>query len=1147
MLRDVRLTDRYELESGQILISGTQALVRLLIEQRRRDERLGHDTAGYVSGYRGSPLGGFDQELLRSRTRLDAHRVRFHPAVNEDLAATAIWGTQQVGLFPGAKHQGVFALWYGKGPGVDRSVDALKHANRAGTSPLGGVVVAFGDDHTAESSTLAHQSEPALIAAMIPVLNPSSIADIIECGLLGWAMSRFSGLWVGLKCVSETVSTTATLQVEAHWPHVEVPELPTAAEAIHVRDGHEPLLAERRVLLQRLPRVLQFARANALNRAIFHGAPRRLGIVAAGQGYSYVREALEVLGFAADSASAAGIGLFKVTLSWPLEPHSLRDFASGYDEILFVEEKLPLIEDQAARILYDLPPQARPRLVGKQDESAAPLLPADAGLTREIVARALVSRLQRFGYATATPLGSRTTDHSRQLPPPSGAVRRPHFCAGCPHNRSTVVPAGSRALAGIGCSYMALWMDRATHASVHMGGEGANWIGAAPFSDTAHVFQNIGDGTYFHSGLLAIRASIAAGVNITYKVLYNDAVAMTGGQSVDGELNVPRLVRQVLAEGAKLVAIVSEHPARYAGIFRREEPVTTHPRSELTTVQERLRAISGTTVLVYDQMCAAERRRRRKRGVHFDPPTRTFINPAVCEGCGDCSVRSNCVSIVPLQTPLGRKRRIDQSSCNKDFSCVEGFCPAFVTIEGASLRKPQLASDFLEASTRLPQPATAQVHTTFNILIAGIGGTGVVTVGAILAMSAHLEGKQSSVSDMAGLAQKNGAVLSHVKVAARQEIAGARLERGDADLVLGCDLVVSASERSLSTMRDGRTRVVLNTNLVATGEFQRQPDIHRHAEAMRDSIKDAAGAERVRELDATTLCTSLFGDSQYTNVFVLGYACQEGFLPVGVAAIERAIELNAVEVEENMRAFRLGRLAHHDLQRLMTIAQPWWSTSMSELNLDDLIVSHANALQAYQSRRYAGQYLDFIARVRTREHALLDGGEALTRTVADSLFKLMAYKDEYEVARLHSDGQLMSRLASEFTGDYRVTFHLAPPVLSRPGAESRKRAFSGSWLLPVFAMLARMRFLRGTVLDVFGYSRERRMERALIGEYKKTVMRVLGRLDPQRLELARRLFSLPQLIRGFGHVKLAAVARVRTEEAALLKQILNAHTRASDG
>ncbi len=1136
----VTLEDKYTREEGRIFLTGTQALVRLSLWQQRSDAAAGLNTAGFISGYRGSPLGAFDQELWRAQKFLDQHQIRFQPGVNEDLAATAIWGTQQAGLFPGARYDGVFALWYGKGPGVDRSGDVFKHANLAGTAKHGGVLVAFGDDHGAKSSTLAHQSEQALIAAMIPVLNPATIGDILEFGLFGWAMSRYAGVWVGLKCVNELVESTASLDVSSHRRPLLIPhDMPSPAGGVHVRTGHEPIQAEQRLLRHKLPMAVAFVRANGLDKVIYRPDKRRLGIVAAGKVYLDVRQALDRLGIDEPLARELGIGLYKVALTWPLEPQGIMDFAAGFEELLFVEEKRPLMEDQAARFLYDMDVSRRPRIYGKREEGGNVLLPSDGVLDVSMVARVIAGRLERLGLMNDC-LRSRDSDveagRQASASSPLTIERKPYFCSGCPHNTSTKVPDGSQALAGIGCSYMAVWMDRHTVTSVQMGGEGANWNGIAPFTDTPHIFQNIGDGTYFHSGLMAIRAAVAAGVNITYKILFNDAVAMTGGQMVDGPLSVPRITRQVQAEGVAKIVIVTDEPEKYVHSKDLADGVVVRHRRYLDEVQRDLRATTGVTVLIYDQTCAAEKRRRRKQGKYPDPQKRVFINSAVCEGCGDCSTKANCVSLLPAETEFGRKRQIDQFACNKDYSCLNGFCPSFVTVHGGRLRQPSISPDDDALLHELPEATLPEIATSYGILITGIGGSGVVTIGALLAMAAHVEGKGASVFDMTGLAQKNGAVMSHVRIAARPEdIQAVRIGVGEARLLLGCDLVVAGSEDAVHTLRRDRTRAVVNSLVTPPGDFQLDGDMDFQQHELMQKISASLGGQDVDFIEATRLATALAGDSIATNLFMVGYAWQKGLLPVGRTAIEEAIAINGVAVDANRRAFSWGRLAAHQPDKVRSMLNLPAMEKKTE-TLEETVERRAAFLTAYQNAAYAATYKDFVDAVARREATLFPGRTALAAQVAKSLFKLMAYKDEYEVARLYANGDFERNLKAQFAGNFRLTFHLAPPLLAPRDpvtGEPRKLDF-GPWVFWLFKILAKMKGLRGTWADPFGYTRERRTERALIVNYKAAVLQLLDRLAADTYDRSLELAALPEEIRGFGHVKEKNLAQVRTKWADLV-------------
>ena len=1137
------LLDKYDADSGRVFLSGTQALVRLPLVQSRLDRQAKRNTAGFISGYRGSPLGTYDTELWRAAAALADHNVVFQPGVNEDLAATAIWGTQQLNLFPGAKHDGVFSLWYGKGPGVDRSGDAFKHANLAGTAPYGGVLVAFGDDHGAKSSTAAHQSEQALIAAMIPILNPSTIEDILKFGIFGWAMSRYAGVWVGLKCVNELVESSASVALTPQHPAFSLPsDIVPVPGGVHIRDGFEPVEAERRLLRDKLPMAVAFARANSIDKVIWSGAWKKLGIVTTGKAYLDVRQALARLAINEERAAALGIGIYKIGLAWPLEPDGLRNFATGYEELLIVEEKRAVIEDQAARLLYALPTGSRPAITGKYAGTGEALLPSDGVLDPLTVSRAICARLRSLGVNDSA-LGAHTeapdTLAAPVAAPDFGIARRPYFCSGCPHNTSTKVPAGSRAMAGIGCSYMAVWMDRETMTSVHMGAEGANWNGIFPFTETPHVFQNIGDGTYFHSGLLAIRAAVVAGASITYKILVNDAVAMTGGQPVDGPLTVPQISRQVAAEGVRRIAVVTDEPGKYPVHPAFAEGVTIHQRSALEAVQKELRGVKGPSVLIYDQTCAAEKRRRRKRREYPEPLERVFINSAVCEGCGDCTTKSNCVSVQPLETEFGRKRQIDQSACNKDYSCLDGFCPSFVTVRGARPRTAEKSAAAGALTHALPEPGQAPLTRSYSVVIAGIGGTGVVTISAILGLAAHLDGKQASTFDMTGLAQKNGAVISYIRIgAAPSDIHAVRVGRGETDLLIGCDLVVSGSSDILQTTGHGQTRAIINDHLVPTGDFFRNTDIDFHSRDFKTTITNAIGNANTEFIDVTAIALRIAGDSIATNLFMVGYACQKGLLPVSPASVVRAIEANGVAVADNIRNFQLGRLAAHspDLLPGPATAPAGPSADASADPITRIIARRAEFLAGYHNRSHAEHYKTFLNEVCAAEAQTVGTAGRLSETVARSLFRLMAVKDEYEVARQLTAPEFLRALDAQFEGRLSLAYHLAPPILSvwsRAGRQPAKIKF-GPWFKVVLLLVAKCKWLRGTVFDPFGYTRERRDERQLIEQYKVTVRTLLTGLTAQNHALATEIASLPEEVRGFGHVKVRAMARFHEKERTLL-------------
>jgi indolepyruvate ferredoxin oxidoreductase len=1144
-LAAVTLDDKYTIEKGRVYLTGTQALVRLPMLQRQRDVAAGLNTACFISGYRGSPLGGFDQALWSARRFVEKNHIRFQPAINEELAATAVWGSQQIRLFPGAKYDGVFAIWYGKGPGVDRSGDALKHGNSAGSAPNGGVLVIAGDDHTCKSSTLAHQSEFAFVDASIPILNPAGIEDILDLGLYGWAMSRYSGCWVAFKTVAETMDSSASISADPGRVGIALPdgfEMPPGG--LNIRWPDTPLDQEARLHRYKLPAAVAFARANGLDRVIFDTQRPRVGIITTGKSYLDVRQALDDLGIGPAQAEALGLRLYKVAMPWPLEPEGVRDFAEGLDEVVVVEEKRSVIETQLKEQLYNWPADRRPRIVGKHDETGEWMLPSNGELNPLQIARAFGRRLTELDGAefVAQHLAGIET-RERQL---GGNVipfqRTPYFCSGCPHNTSTRIPEGSRALAGIGCHYLSQFMDRETATFTQMGGEGVPWIGQAPFTETRHVFANIGDGTYTHSGILAIRAAIAAGVNMTYKVLFNDAVAMTGGQALDGGLTVPAVTKQLAAEGVRQIVVVTDEPDKYPMAAPFAPGTTVRHRDELDLVQRELREVGGVTAIVYDQTCAAEKRRRRKRGRLPDPMRRVVINDLVCEGCGDCSIASNCLSVVPVETEFGRKRAIDQSSCNKDYSCLKGFCPSFVTVEGGSLKKRSSGKLEETALPALPEPAIPELVEPYGILVTGVGGTGVVTIGALIGMAAHLEGKGVTVLDMTGLAQKGGAVLSHIRIAERPDALHAvRIAAGSADLLLGCDLVVSAGSEALSRVQRERTRAVINSHQTITGDFTRNPDLPFPSGELQQSITAAVGWEHGEFIDATRLATGLLGDSIATNLFMLGCAYQRGLVPVSAAAIERAIELNGVAVAFNHSAFQWGRRAAIDPALVEARALPKRTLTESHRiseTLDELIARRVEFLTRYQNAAYAGRYASRVRHIRDVEAARIPGSTALTEAAARALFKLMAYKDEYEVARLYTETDFLRGVDDRFEGDYRLRFHLAPPLLADrdPATGHLQKRSYGPWMLTAFRLLAKLRGLRGTALDIFGRTAERRTERRLIAEYEALLDEMAAGLSQQNHQIAVELAALPLEIRGFGHVKEANVQRAKSKEAELLRR-----------
>lgn len=1163
-LETVTLDDKYSLDHGRAFMSGVQALVKLPMLQHQRDALQGKNTAGFISGYRGSPLGGYDQALQKAEPFLKQQNIVFQPGVNEELAATALWGTQQLGFAPEGsnKFDGVFGIWYGKGPGVDRCSDVFKHANMAGTTPWGGVIAVAGDDHISKSSTAAHQSDHIFKACGLPVFFPATVQDILDLGIHAIAMSRFSGVWAGMKTIQEIVESSATAEIDPNRVQIVVPEFDMPPGGVHIRWPDAALDQEARLFDYKWYAALAYIRANKLNHNTIAGPNDRFGVIASGKAYNDTRQALLDLGLDDATCQRIGLRLHKVAVVWPLEAQTTREFATGLREILVVEEKRQVIEYQLKEELYNWRGDVRPNVLGKFDEvegdftggewsmpnpSAHHLLRANADLNPAIIARAIAKRLRKLGVpedvqaridAQLAILTAQEQSMQTLLTKGvDGAERQPWFCSGCPHNTSTKVPEGSRAMAGIGCHFMTIWMDRSTTGFTQMGGEGVPWVGQQPFSNDQHMFANLGDGTYFHSGILAIRQSIAAGVNITYKILYNDAVAMTGGQQV-GERpeghSVEQIAQSMRAEGAVKITIVTDEPEKYDGITDLPSGIEVQHRDRLDAVQREFREIKGTTVIIYDQTCATEKRRRRKRGTMVEPTERVIINELVCEGCGDCGVQSNCLSVEPLETEFGRKRTINQSSCNKDFSCVKGFCPSFVTVDGGKLRKKGQGADKPAwTGGDVPEPALHRLgEQAWGVIVAGVGGTGVITIGQLLGMAAHMEGKGIVTQDAAGLAQKGGATWSHVLIAASQDdIRTTRVGSASADLVIGCDPLVAANKETWQRLRAGRSHVALNANATPTAAFVTNADWQNPAQACVDTLVSNLGAEVVGVVDAETAASKLMGDSIYTNPMMLGYAWQRGWVPLALPSLMRAIELNGVQVANNKTAFEWGRRAAHDPKAFASLLDVSGGAQVIQFKPRETVATvierRVAFLTDYQNAAYAAEYQRFVERVRKVEAEL--GKSDLTMAVARNLFKLMAYKDEYEVARLHSDKAFHERIASQFEGDFTLRVHLAPPLLAKKNdkGELIKKAY-GPFMFTAFGWLAKLKGLRGTALDVFGYSEERRTERALIAEYQSSIEVLLEDLDAGNLGLAVEIARVPDQIKGFGHVKNRNLAAARS-------------------
>jgi indolepyruvate ferredoxin oxidoreductase len=1149
---DYQLPDALWAREGQVFITGTQALVRLMLMQRQHDAARGWNTRGFISGYRGSPLGLVDKAVWQAGAKFEEQGLRFLPAINEELAATAVLGTQRVESDAHRTCDGVFALWYGKGPGVDRAGDALKHGNAYGASPRGGVLMVAGDDHGCVSSSMPHQSDQTFQSWHAPVVAPASVAEYLEFGLYGWALSRYSGNWVGFTALSEVVESASTVDLDllrertdAWHAASSVDELTghrAPAGGLHYRWPDLPSLVIEERLHAKLDAARAFARVNSIDRTIARSPNATMGIVTAGKAHFDFMEVLRRLDITPEALAAHGVRIMKLGLTFPVEPTRMGDFMRGLREVMVIEEKGPVVETQLRDMFYNA--SDRPVIVGKRDAHGAPLISA-AGELRpsrliDIVAQWLASHFPDLDRRhlvrdfTPAPLLSNASDSVKRLP---------YFCAGCPHNTSTRVPEGSHAQAGIGCHFMASWMNRDTEGLIQMGGEGVDWVSHAMFTTVPHVFQNLGDGTYYHSGYLAIRQAVAAKATLTYKILFNDAVAMTGGQPVDGNITVDGIARQVEAEGVRQVAVVSDDIARYDAIHDRFPAGTEfHDRAELDAVQRRLREMPGVTVLIYEQTCAAEKRRRRKKGELAEPGRRLFINEQVCEGCGDCSVQSNCVAVLPLETSFGRKRRIDQSACNKDYSCAQGFCPSFVGVLGGEPRRKagaltRRAADVARLVDALPLPAPHAWSAPYDLLIAGVGGTGIITVGALTAMAAHLEGKSASVLDFMGFAQKGGSVLAFVRIAdIPSRLNQVRIDTQQADALVACDAVVGASAEALQTVRHGRTRVLANTHEVPVAQSLHDPDMQLGVSLLLEKLRHAAGGDRVETLDAQALAEALLGDSILANVLMLGYAWQRGLLPVGLDAMRRAIELNGVAVDTNLLAFSLGRLEAGAPSALRQLLQEGGLDAPPAETLDGLIARGVAHLTAYQNAAYAARYADFVAQVRAREQGLAaDTGLPFTTAVARSLLKLMAYKDEYEVARLYTDGHFEHALRQQFEGDFRLEFYMAPPFLSRSrDGRPPSKIRLGSWMYRAMKWLAMARKVRGTPFDLFGNTRERRLERELVTRYTQRIQSLMPLLDAERLPLAVQIANLPLGMRGFGHVKLANVALTRAREAELL-------------
>lgn len=1129
------LDDKYLIEEGRVFLSGTQALVKLPLLQRKIDQNNSINTAGFISGYPGSPLGGYDHALHQAASFLNDNHIVFQPGLNEDLAATALHGSQQTTLVEKPKYDGVFGIWFGKGPGVDRSGDALKHGNYAGTSKFGGVLALAGDDHGAKSSTTAHQSDHAFIHFGMPILNPSTVQDYIDFGLKGIAMSRYSGCWVGMKCVTDTVESAASVDISLERFKPNLPPASDNLEEVHLQWGFIPAASETRLFQRKLPAAKEFAKHNSIDRVIFQGK-KKLAIITSGKAYLDVRQALDELGLTEKKCKEIGISLYKVGMVWPLEPDNILDFVDGHSEVLVIEEKRPIIEDQLIKYLFNK--ANRPIIIGKNDENGDDLIPSDGELSPSFLSLVIAKRIQNLSIEID--LTSRIKDIEElisniQNSPGSDLFRLPSFCAGCPHNTSTNIPEDSFAFGGIGCHGMATFMpERKTYNLGQMGGEGVMWTGIAPFTETNHIFQNIGDGTYYHSGILAIRSAIASKANITFKILVNDAIAMTGGQEISGKVQVDSLSWQVHAEGAAKVVVMSDYPEKYPKEASFAPGVKIYHRDELDRIQRELREIKGVTVIIYDQFCATELRRRRKRGLAEEPDKKIFINPLVCEGCGDCGNQSNCIAIEPLETSFGRKRQINQSACNKDFSCKKGYCPSFVTVTGGTLKKKG-KSDYaqnleIHKNQSLPKPATLKIEKPYNILITGIGGSGVITLGAILGTAAHLEGKGSSTLDVAGLAQRNGPVTSHLRISnSPSELHATRIASGTADLILGCDIVVTTGIEPLSKINSQTTNIVVNSHVAPTSAFATNPNLDLSSARMIKALKKSTNKNLFNAINATGLATALMGNSIAVNFFLVGYAIQKGLFPLSLEAIERAIELNGVSIEMNKESLYWGRYAATDQKFVESVAYDDKTITAQPDSLESIFNERFAFLEDYQNKKYANKYKSLIDKVKMIDQEHPAKNSALSLAVAKYYFKLMAYKDEFEVARLHTSKYFKEYLNERLEGDYKIEYSLAPPIFG--GKDERTGRYPKinlpSFFYYFFFLLKQFKFLRGTFLNIFGFSAHRKLERQLIEDYESTILYLIKNLKDNNYQSAVEIASIPELIRGYDIVKEESVEKAK--------------------
>lgn len=1116
----MKLEDKYTLKKGIRFLTGSQALVRLPLVQIRKDNNNNINTAAYISGYRGSPLGGYDQQILKNIDYLNSNNIHFQPGINEELAATSLWGTQQSNLYGEGKYDGVFGIWYGKGPGVDRAGDALKHVNLAGTSKFGGVLALMGDDHICESSTTSHQSEFAMIDAMIPFFNPSGVQEILDYGLYGIDLSRQSGCWVGIKCVHDNVSSGATVDLnENRFSIKEVNSKIFPEDGLNIRLNDTPQAKEHRLHYYKIKVVKEFCKINKLNEIVFNFPNSKIGVVSTGKSYLDTKLAFEKIGIDESLAKEIGIKFLKIAMPWPLEDSIIKDFSKGLERIIVVEEKRSLIETQIKEILFNT--KNNIKIIGKLDEENNDLFVSSGSLDPGDIAIKLYKYIKKIHSSNNI---QKKINNLKNLIDKNNNVlnikRTPYFCSGCPHNTSTKIPENTRAITGISCAYLVQNMERNNEGFTQMGSEGASWVGESVFSNTDHVFQNMGDGTYIHSGILSIRHAVAAKTKMTFKILYNDAVALTGGQSLDGLPTVAQMSRQLESEGVKEIAIITDQPSKYKSNEKFSYNSIVYHRKEIINVQIKLSKIKDTTAIIYDQTCAAEKRRRIKKSLLPEPNKKIYINEKVCEGCGDCGIQSNCVSIVPVETEYGRKRQIDQFNCNKDYSCVDGFCPSFISIVGDVKLKSNVENSLIERiNSSISEPLLPEVKQSYGIMIAGIGGTGVVTIGAILATAAQIDGKGSGVLDMTGLAQKGGAVKSFLRIFNDpKERNTIRLSYGDTNLLMGFDLLVTNDDEVLRTLDSQKTKSVINSDEIMTGEFTRDKNFYLPFDKMKENLINILGKNNVNFLPSNTIAKKILGDSILSNMFIVGNAYQSGLIPINSNAIEQAINLNGVSIKENIHAFRLGR---HSINMKEEILNLIYEKQKVITNYDEKFIDRYNFLIEYQNKKYADKYKELVDSVKKCEEKINVDIRNFSNAVAVNYFKLMSYKDEYEVARLYSNNEFINNINETFEGNFKMNFHLAPPIFFKKDKVTGKplKMNFGSWIMILFKFISMFKFLRGTHFDLFGYHEERKIERLLINDYINRIVEICSKLTIDNYKLAVEIASIPDQIRGFGYIK----------------------------